>query len=68
MTTNSFVFSSEWTSEKCLSASSFERNSFAQTLLVPGVIESSEVNGVYDIVIKIASDSLVKLKGTITRH
>ena len=31
-------------------------------------MESSEVNGVYDIVIKIASDSLVKLKGTITRH
>ena len=31
-------------------------------------MESSEVNGVYDILIKIASDSLVKLKGTITRH
>ena len=34
------------------------------TLLVLGVIESIKVNGVYDIVIKIASDSLVKLKGT----
>ena len=27
-----FVFSSAWESEKCLSASSFERNSFAQTV------------------------------------
>jgi len=34
---------------------------------VSGVIEASEVNGVYDIVIKIASDSLDKLKETITR-
>ena len=65
MTINSphyVYFSSEWASEKCLSASSSERNSFAQTLLVPGVIESIKVNGVYDIY------SLIKLKGTITRH
>jgi len=34
---------------------------------VPGVIEANEANGVYDIVIKIASDSLDKLKETITR-
>jgi DNA-binding Lrp family transcriptional regulator len=34
---------------------------------VPGVIEASEVNGIYDIVVKIASDSLDKLKETITR-
>jgi predicted RNA binding protein with dsRBD fold (UPF0201 family) len=34
---------------------------------VPGVIEASEVNGIYDIVVIIASDSLNKLKETITR-
>ncbi len=34
---------------------------------VPGVIEASEVNGVYDIVVKIASGSLDSLKDTITR-
>ena len=71
MTTNSLhyiCFFFRMSVRECLSASSFERNSFARTLLVPGVIESSEVKGVYDILIKIASDSLVKLKGTITRH
>jgi DNA-binding Lrp family transcriptional regulator len=31
---------------------------------VPGVIEASEVNGVYDIVVKIAADSLDSLKDT----
>ena len=45
-----------------------EQNILNELKTVPGVIEASEVNGVYDIVIKIASDSLVKLKGTITRH
>jgi DNA-binding Lrp family transcriptional regulator len=35
---------------------------------VPGVIEASEVNGVYDIVVKITSDNLDSLKETITRH
>lgn len=34
---------------------------------VPGVVEVSEVNGVYDIIIKIASDTLESLKNTITR-
>ena len=34
---------------------------------VPGVIEASEVNGVYDIVVKMTSDSLDKLKEIITR-
>lgn len=34
---------------------------------VPSVIEASEVNGVYDIVVKIASASLDSLKDTITR-
>jgi DNA-binding Lrp family transcriptional regulator len=35
---------------------------------VPGVVEVSEVNGVYDIVVKIASDTLESLKNTIIRH
>ena len=35
---------------------------------IPGVIEASEVNGVYDIVVKISSDSLDGLKYTIARN
>ncbi|MGI8831447.1 MAG: Lrp/AsnC ligand binding domain-containing protein [Nitrososphaeraceae archaeon] len=35
---------------------------------VPGLVEVSEVNGVYDIVVKIASQTLDNLKDTITRH
>ena len=35
---------------------------------VPGIVEVSEVNGVYDIVVKIASQTLDSLKDTITRH
>jgi DNA-binding Lrp family transcriptional regulator len=34
---------------------------------VPGVIDVSEVAGVYDIVVKITSNSLDSLKETITR-
>jgi DNA-binding Lrp family transcriptional regulator len=34
---------------------------------VPGVIDVSEVAGVYDIVVKITSDSLGSLKETITQ-
>jgi DNA-binding Lrp family transcriptional regulator len=34
---------------------------------VPGVIDVSKVNGVYDIVVKVASDTLESLKETITR-
>jgi DNA-binding Lrp family transcriptional regulator len=34
---------------------------------VPGVIDVSEVTGVYDIVVKITSDNLDSLKETITR-
>jgi DNA-binding Lrp family transcriptional regulator len=34
---------------------------------VPGVIEVSKVNGVYDIVVKITSDTLDSSKETITR-
>jgi len=35
---------------------------------VSGVMEVSEVNGVYDIIAKIASQTLDNLKDTITRH
>jgi DNA-binding Lrp family transcriptional regulator len=35
---------------------------------VSGVIEANEVNGAYDIVVKIASDSLDSLKDTVTRN
>lgn len=34
---------------------------------VPGVIDASEVAGIYDIVVKITSDTLDSLKDTITR-
>jgi DNA-binding Lrp family transcriptional regulator len=34
---------------------------------VLGVIDASEVNGVYDIVVKITSDTFDSLKETITR-
>ena len=34
---------------------------------IPGVMEASEVNGIYDIVVKIASDNMRTLKETITR-
>ena len=45
-----------------------EKNILNKLENVPGVIEVSEVNGVYDIVVKIASDTLESLKNTITRH
>jgi DNA-binding Lrp family transcriptional regulator len=45
-----------------------EKNTLDKLKSVPGVIEASEVNGVYDIVVKISSDSLDRLKDTITRH
>jgi DNA-binding Lrp family transcriptional regulator len=35
---------------------------------VPGIVEVSKVNGVYDIVVKIASQTLDGLKDTITRY
>jgi DNA-binding Lrp family transcriptional regulator len=35
---------------------------------VPGIVEVSEVNGVYDIVVKVYSDILDSLKQTITQH
>jgi DNA-binding Lrp family transcriptional regulator len=45
-----------------------EQNILNKLENVPGVIEVSEVNGVYDIVVKIASNTLESLKNTITRH
>ena len=45
-----------------------EQNILNKLKNVPGVVEVSEVNGVYDIVVKIASDNLDSLKNTITRH
>jgi DNA-binding Lrp family transcriptional regulator len=45
-----------------------EQNILNKLENVPGVVEVSEVNGVYDIVVKIASDTLESLKNTITQH
>ena len=45
-----------------------EQNILNKLKNVPGVVEVSEVNGVYDIVVKIASDNLDSLKETITQH
>ncbi|HZA62380.1 MAG TPA: Lrp/AsnC ligand binding domain-containing protein [Nitrososphaeraceae archaeon] len=44
-----------------------EQNILNKLKTVPGVIEASEVNGVYDIVVKMTSDSLDKLKEIVTR-
>jgi DNA-binding Lrp family transcriptional regulator len=44
-----------------------EQKTINQLKNVPGVIDASEVAGVYDIVVKITSDSLGSLKETITR-
>ena len=45
-----------------------KRSSIDKLKKVPGIVEVSEVNGVYDIVVKIASQTLDSLKDTITRH
>jgi DNA-binding Lrp family transcriptional regulator len=45
-----------------------ERNILNKLKNVPGIVEVSEVNGVYDIVVKIASDNLDSLKETMTQH
>jgi DNA-binding Lrp family transcriptional regulator len=44
-----------------------EQNILNKLKNIPGVTEANEVNGIYDIVVKIASDSLDKLKETIAR-
>ena len=33
-----------------------------------GVVEVSEVNGIYDIIVRITSDNLDDIKETITKH
>ena len=45
-----------------------EENFIDKLKNVPGVMGVSKVNGVYDIVVKIASQTLDDLKDTITRH
>jgi DNA-binding Lrp family transcriptional regulator len=45
-----------------------EQNILHKLKNVPGVVEVSEVNGIYDIVVKIASDNLDNLKEIITQH
>jgi DNA-binding Lrp family transcriptional regulator len=35
---------------------------------LPGVIEVSELNGIYDIIVKISSDNLDNIKETIIKH
>jgi DNA-binding Lrp family transcriptional regulator len=45
-----------------------EQNILNKLKNVPAVVEVSEVNGVYDIVVKIASDNLDNLKEIITQH
>ena len=44
-----------------------EQKAINQLKNVPGVIDASEVAGVYDIVVKITSDTLESLKEAITR-
>jgi DNA-binding Lrp family transcriptional regulator len=44
-----------------------EQKAINQLKNVQGVIDASEVAGVYDIVVKITSDTLDSLKETITR-
>jgi DNA-binding Lrp family transcriptional regulator len=35
---------------------------------LPGVIEVSELNGIYDIIVKISSENLDNIKETIIKH
>lgn len=35
---------------------------------LPGVVEISELNGIYDIIVKISSDNLDNIKETIIKH
>jgi DNA-binding Lrp family transcriptional regulator len=44
-----------------------EQKAINQLKNVPGVIDANEVAGIYDIVVKITSDTLDSLKETITR-
>jgi DNA-binding Lrp family transcriptional regulator len=44
-----------------------EKNNLNKLKTIPGVMEASEVSGVYDIVVKITSESVNSLKHIITR-
>jgi DNA-binding Lrp family transcriptional regulator len=35
---------------------------------LPGIVEVSELNGIYDIIVKISSDNLDNIKETIIKH
>jgi DNA-binding Lrp family transcriptional regulator len=35
---------------------------------LPGVVEVSELNGIYDIIVKISSENLDNIKETIIKH
>jgi DNA-binding Lrp family transcriptional regulator len=35
---------------------------------LPGIVEVSELNGIYDIIVKISSDNLDSIKETIIKH
>jgi DNA-binding Lrp family transcriptional regulator len=35
---------------------------------LPGVVEVNELNGIYDIIVKISSDNLDNIKETIIKH
>jgi DNA-binding Lrp family transcriptional regulator len=35
---------------------------------LPGIVEVNEVNGIYDIIVKITSDNLDDIRETITKH
>ena len=35
---------------------------------LPGVVEVNEVNGIYDIIVKLRSDNLDDIRETITKH
>lgn len=44
-----------------------EKNILNKLKTIPGLVEATEVSGVYDIVVKITSESVNSLKHTITR-
>jgi DNA-binding Lrp family transcriptional regulator len=35
---------------------------------LPGIVEVNEVNGIYDIIVKLRSDNLDDIRETITKH
>ena len=45
-----------------------EQETIGKLNKLSGVVEISEVNGIYDLVVKIYSDAVENMKQTITRH